>query len=100
MFDHHLFVINQFDGLTQSSMMNFDKAKLLVQFHNLLLRGMNRECGEKMGRSMWVVEDVVVKGDDVGCGNFMRVRFLLDLRKLLTRERTITLHGLKYWISL
>lgn len=50
LFNKHLFVINQFDGFIQLSMTKFDKTALWVQFHNLLLVGMNGECGEKMGK--------------------------------------------------
>ncbi|KAF5454481.1 hypothetical protein F2P56_024141 [Juglans regia] len=96
----HMFVMKAFDGYTPLNKMSFDVATLWVQFHNLSLIGTSLECGEKMGRSLGVVEEVEVDGDDVGWGMFLRVKVLLDLKKPLARGRTITLQGVKTWIPI
>lgn len=93
-----MFVMKAFHGYTPLSKMSFDDAVLWVQFHNLPLFGMLRECGERLGSSLGVVEEVEVDEDDVGWGRFLRVKILLNLKKPLARGRTITLQGLKTWI--
>ncbi|XP_041011254.1 uncharacterized protein LOC121255023 [Juglans microcarpa x Juglans regia] len=99
-FDNNLFVIKPFDGYVQPNMMKFDNALLWVQMHNLLLVGMNCECGERIGRSLGVVEEVEVDEDDVGWGTFLRVKVLLDLTKPIARRRKVTINGSKFWIPL
>ncbi|XP_042950147.1 uncharacterized protein LOC122282243 [Carya illinoinensis] len=97
-FDGQLFVINTFDGSILVSELKFDRASFWVQFHNLPLLGMNKECGEKLGSTIEEVEEVEVDEDDVGWGRSLRVKIPLDLKKPLARGRTIFLHGIKVWI--
>lgn len=61
---------------------------------------MNCECGERIGRSLGVVEGVEVDDDDVGWGTFLRVKILLDLTKPIARGRKETINGSKFWIPL
>lgn len=76
-------MINSFNGFTQPNLVKFHKASLWVQFHNMPLVGMNQDCGEKIGRYIGVVEavEVVDDDDDVGWGNFLRVKTLMVLTK-------------------
>lgn len=60
--------------------------------------GMNRECGERIGRSLGEVEVVKVDNDDVEWGNFLRMKILLDLKKPRARGRTVAINGAKYCI--
>ncbi|XP_035543563.1 uncharacterized protein LOC118347656 [Juglans regia] len=99
-FDGQMFVMKAFDGYTPLNKMSFDDVVLWVQFHNLPLFGMSRECGERLGSSLGVVEEVEVDGDDVGWSRFLRVKILLNLKKPLARGWTITLQGLKTWIPI
>ncbi|XP_040987678.1 uncharacterized protein LOC121235396 [Juglans microcarpa x Juglans regia] len=101
-FDGQMFVLKVFDGYTPLNKMSFDDVVLWVQFHNLPLFGMSWECGERMGSSLGVVEEVEVDGDDVGWGRFLRVKILLNLKKPLAKGWgwTITLQGLKTWIPI
>lgn len=94
-----LFFINPFDGFIPVQDMKFDLASFWVQFHNLPLLGMNKECGEKLGSTIGMVEEVEVD-EDVGWGSSLRVKILLDLKKPLARGRTITMHGVKIWSPL
>ncbi|XP_040996001.1 uncharacterized protein LOC121242168 [Juglans microcarpa x Juglans regia] len=69
LFDGPMFVMNAFDGYTPLSKITFNAA-LWVQFHNLPLVGMSRECGSKRGSSLGVVEEVECRRiihEEVGC---------------------------------
>lgn len=52
LFDKHLFVMKDFDGLTPPRNMKFETASFWVQIHNLPLACMNREVGYKIGSSV------------------------------------------------
>lgn len=62
---------------------------------NMPLVGMNQECGEQIGRSIGIVEEVDVDEDDVGWGNFLWVKILLDLTKSIAREQMVMINGSK-----
>ncbi|XP_042969019.1 uncharacterized protein LOC122301691 [Carya illinoinensis] len=100
LFDGNIFVMNVFDGYTPLGHMSFDKAAMWVQFHNLPLAGMSKECGIRLGSSLGEVEEVEVDVDDVGWGSFLRVRICLDLTKPLARGRTFKLQGVQTWVPI
>ncbi|XP_042969125.1 uncharacterized protein LOC122301818 [Carya illinoinensis] len=100
LFDKHIFVIDLFDGFTQPSSMKFDSAAMWVQLHNMPLVGINKECGERIGRSLGEVEYVDVEEDNVAWGSFLRLRVRMNLFKPLARGRTTMLNGMKYWIPI
>lgn len=58
-------VIIPFDGLKLVYALKFDVAPFLVQFHNLPLFGINKDCSEKLGSSIREVQEVDVDKDDV-----------------------------------
>ena len=65
----------------------------------MLLACMSREMGQRIGASMGKVEDVDVDEDDVGWGEFLQVRIVLDLTKPLSRGRFIKLRDRTIWIT-
>ncbi|XP_042942757.1 uncharacterized protein LOC122276936 [Carya illinoinensis] len=98
LFDNHLFVLKDFDGETQPSMIDFDHACLWIQMLNLPLSYMNKTIGEVIGRSMGEVVEVDVLEDGSGWGRCLRVKVECDLKKPLAQGRTIVVEGKKFWV--
>ncbi|XP_042988656.1 uncharacterized protein LOC122316186 [Carya illinoinensis] len=98
LFENHLFVLKEFDGETQPSMIDFDHAFLWIQMLNLPLSYMNKMMGEVIGRSMGEVVEVDVLEDGSGWGRCLRVKVEYDLRKPLARGRTIVVDGKTCWV--
>lgn len=73
--------------------MNFDHASFWLQLQNLPLASMNKECGVRIGSSIGSVKDVEVDETNLGWGLFLRLKVYLNLKKPLTRGRTIIVEG-------
>jgi hypothetical protein len=99
LFDGNLVSLNDFDGLTPPNQMNFDKASFWVRMYNLPLACMGRDIGVKIGSSVGVVKEVDLVDDDIGWGEYLRVRILLDLKKPLARGRLLHLQSKSLWIA-
>lgn len=95
-FYNHLFVLKTFDGFVQPHKMDFDHASLWFQLHNLPLKCMNRQMGERLVNSMGVVEEV--DGDGVGWGNSLWVKIKMDLMKPIARGCTVHVNGGSFWV--
>jgi hypothetical protein len=80
-FDGDLFSLAKFDGRTPPLDLEFKKADFWVRMFNMPLACMSREMGNRIRASMGKVEDE----DNVGWGQFLRVRIVLDLTKPLSR---------------
>jgi hypothetical protein len=98
-FDGNLVSLVEFDGITPSSRMNFDKEFFWTRMFNLPLACMSREIGHKIGSSVGKVEDIDIFEDEAGWGEFLRVKILIDLSKPLPRGRMLHLPGKAYWIA-
>lgn len=72
----------------------------MVQLHNLPQVRMFKECGERIGSMLGVVEEVAVNEDDIGWGRLLRLKIRLDLTKPLARERKVTINEEKYQIPI
>lgn len=60
---------------------------------------MNQNCGQKIGATLIVVEEVDVDADDgVGWGNSLRVKVQMGFTKSIARGRKITIKGHLHWI--
>lgn len=79
LFDNHMFVIEPFDGPTQLKNMKFGKASLWLQLHQLPFAGMNKKCGEQIGKTIGEVEEVDVVEENVGWGQSLRIKIRIDL---------------------
>jgi hypothetical protein len=101
-FEGKLFLVVDFDGRTSPSEIAFNKASFWVRMTNLPLACMGREVGFKLGASVGKVEEVDTDKDEVGWGEFLRVKILIDLYKPLSQGRMLkfdgksTLVGFKY----
>jgi hypothetical protein len=67
-FDRQILVLNDFNGRTPPSQLDFTLSPIWVQVHDLPLLCMNRSVGSKIGASLGKLEDVDVAGDGVGWG--------------------------------
>lgn len=79
LFDNYLFVLKFFDGITQPHKICFKQDELCIQLHNLLLACMNKTIGSTIGK----VVDVDVRENGLGWENYLRVRFVCDLTKMV-----------------
>lgn len=86
LFDNNIFVLEQFYGLRPLKDMEFDKASLWVQLHQLPLFGMHRIVHEMVCNSLEKIEDVEVEKGNVGWGKKLYMRVHMDLTKPLARE--------------
>lgn len=66
LFDNHFFALEPFDGLTLPKNMRFDRASLLVYLYQLPLFGMLKSVGEKVRKSLEIMEEVEVNEGEVG----------------------------------
>lgn len=98
LFNNSTFVIEPFDGFTQPQHLKFDAASCWIQLHQLPFAGMNKKCGEQIGKTLGMVEQVDVNEHDVGWGQSLRVKVRMDLMKPVARGKTVTIKGTKYWI--
>lgn len=98
-YDRSLLVINDFDGRTPPSQMDFSFSPIWIQIHDMPLGCMNRGIGFKIGSTIGKVEEVAVPADDVGWGRCLRVRVSVNLFHPLDRGRTIFLSGSSCWVS-
>jgi hypothetical protein len=97
-FDRQILVINEFDGKTPPSMMDFTSTPIWVQVHEMPLLCMSRAVGTKIGESLGKLEDVDLAGDGAGWGRCLRLRVHIDLTKPLERGRALHLDGQSYWV--
>ncbi|XP_041009439.1 uncharacterized protein LOC121253498 [Juglans microcarpa x Juglans regia] len=89
LFDNNLFILKAFEGDLHPGKILFDCESMSVQLHNLPLARMNRDTGERIGRSIGRVLEVDVDEKESGWGQFLRVKVEIDLKKPLARGRTI-----------
>jgi hypothetical protein len=98
-FDKQMLVINEYDGNTPASQLEFNQSPFWVQVHNMPLVCMNKNVGTKIGSSMGILEEVDVAGDERGWGNYLRLRVILDITKPLDRGRALNMGGKSTWID-
>jgi hypothetical protein len=92
-FEGSLFLVEDFDGRTSPSEITFEKASFWVRMTNLPLACMSREVGFKLGASVGKVEEVDTDKDEIGWGEFLRVKILIDLYKPLSRGCMLKFDG-------
>lgn len=87
------FFVEEFNGLTSLSKIDFEKASFWVRMFNLSLACMNQIVGFQSGSSMGTVEEVDTDEEGVGWGEYLRVKIKMDLSKPLFRGRMLKLQG-------
>jgi hypothetical protein len=97
-YDRTLLILNDFDGKTPPSKMDFSTTPMWVQIHDMPLGCMNRKIGNKIGSSIGVVEDIAIADDDVGWGRSLRIRVAINLFQPLERSRKLNLSGNSCWV--
>jgi len=96
--DGNLISLADFDGITPPAQITFDKEAFCIRMYNLLLACMGKEVGQKIGASVGMVDEVDILDDEVGWGEYLRVRIVLDLTKRLARGRMLHLENKSFWI--
>jgi hypothetical protein len=90
-FDWQILVINEFDGKTPPSQMEFMHSPFWIQVHDLPLLCMTKNIGIRIGESLGCLKDVDMAEDDPGWGRCLRIRFRINLEKPLECGRAIHL---------
>jgi hypothetical protein len=84
-FDGSLISLADFDELTLPAAMTFDHVSFWVRMYNLPLACMGKEVGRKIGAFIGVVEDVDVQDNELGWGEYIRVKIPVESTKPLAR---------------
>ncbi|XP_059429320.1 uncharacterized protein LOC132163147 [Corylus avellana] len=98
-FDGQILVLNEFDGNTPPSQLEFNQSPFWIQVHDMPLICMNKNIGTKIGRSLGELEEVDVAGDGMGWGSCLRLRVNIDITKPLDRGRALKLEGKSSWVE-
>ncbi|XP_059436749.1 uncharacterized protein LOC132169801 [Corylus avellana] len=88
-FEGSLFAVEDFDGVTPPAEIEFDKVSFWVRMINLPLACMCKEVGFQIGASVGSVEEVDTDEQDIGWGEYLRVKIRIDLKKPLSRGRIL-----------
>jgi hypothetical protein len=96
-FEGGLFLVEDFDGTKAPSHFSFEKAAFWVRMIDLPLACMCGDIDRKIGASVGTVVEVDTDARDMGWGEYLRVKILLDLAKPLQRGRRINIEGKSYW---
>jgi hypothetical protein len=87
----NLFSVEDFDGLSSPTKIDFDQVVFQVCMFNLPLACMRKDVGFQIGSTMGMVEEVDTDEEGVGWGKFLRVRIRISQVKPLARGRIINL---------
>ena len=82
-FEGQLFAVEEFDGYTSPSKLNFDITAFWIRMYDLPLMCMGREMGFKLGSTVGKVEEVKTNDDGVRWGEYLCVRVRVILHRLL-----------------
>ena len=100
LFDRHLLLLHEFDGLTPPREFIFKSSPLWVQVFDLPLYHMTEEVGELIGNAMGGHIETEVTEDGVGWGKYLRVKTRIDISKPLLRKKRIAFEGRDpLWVS-
>lgn len=98
-FDKHLVLVQEVDGRKQAHQIKLTEASFCVRLHDLPLRARNEYVGTMIGKKIGRVEEVDVEKGELALGEFMRVRVVIDVTKLLVRGTKLsTGDGDSMWV--
>ncbi|XP_059429203.1 uncharacterized protein LOC132163020 [Corylus avellana] len=97
-FEGTLFSVEDFDGNTHPTDMDFSWAAFWVRMYKLPLACMGKEMGQRLGASVGEVEDVDVSEDGEGWGEYLRVKIKISTLKPLAKGRMLRMKGKEIWI--
>lgn len=83
----YLVSLADFDGLTLSTELKFERASFWIRMYNLPLACTGKTTGEKIGASVGLVEEEDVCEDAAGWGEYLRVKVSIELSRPLARGR-------------
>jgi hypothetical protein len=86
-----LFAVEEFDGYTSPSKLNFDTSAFWIRIYDLPLVCIGREMGFKLGTTVGKVEEVETDDDGVEWGEYLHVRVHVNLFKPIPRGRVLKL---------
>jgi hypothetical protein len=98
-FDRQILVLNEFDGITPPSQLDFSHSPFWVQVHDMPLLYMNKNVGTKIGNSLGELQEVDVVGNKLGWGSYLRLRVSLDITKPLDHGRALKFAGKSSWME-
>lgn len=99
-FDRQILVLNEFDGSTPPSQMQFTHSPFWVQVHDMPLLCMTKIVATKIGESMGKLEDVDMAGNRASWGRWLRIQVKLNLRQPLEIGRALLLMGKSHWVTI
>lgn len=100
LFESSLFSLKEFDALTPVFKMEFSKEAFWVHMHELPIGCMNEDMGEQMGKTIGAVKKCDIDKQGSGWRTTLHVLIEVDLKKPISRGRTINVLGNKHWIPL
>jgi hypothetical protein len=95
----NLFSLEDFNGLTPPSQIDFDQATFWTRMYNLPLVSMGEDIETQIGSSVGKVEAVDTDEEGMGWGEYLWVKIRLDLSKPLTRGGVLKLKGESVWVT-
>ncbi|KAL5739858.1 hypothetical protein ACOSQ2_029038 [Xanthoceras sorbifolium] len=90
-FDKHLLILQEVDGTSRVSNIEFRYVSFWIQFHNLPLSCLNKEVGLFLGGMVGDVKEIDTGGFVDCLGKFLRVRVLIDVLVPLKRGLRVNL---------
>ena len=100
LFDRHLLLLHEFDGLTPPREFTFKSSPVWVQVFDLPLYHMTEKVGELIEKAMGGHIEMEVTEDGVGWGKYLRVKIRIDISKPLLRKKKIAFVGKDpLWVS-
>ncbi|XP_042944586.1 uncharacterized protein LOC122278462 [Carya illinoinensis] len=98
-FDKHLVLLKEFDGRLQIGKIELVHAPFWVRLHDLPLMARNEYIGRLVGGALGEVLEVDLDNGEMEWGEYMRVRVLINISKLLLRQkRMIVEEGVSCWV--
>lgn len=97
-FEGTLFSVEDFNGSTHPTDMDFSRAAFWIRMYKLPLACMSKGMGQRLGASMGEVEDVDVTEDGEGWGEYLRVKIKVSTSKPLARGRMLRMKEKEIWI--
>ena len=94
LFDRHLLLLHEFDGLTPPREFTFKSSLLWVQVFDLPLYHMTEGVGKLIEKAMGGHIETEVTEDGVGWGKYLQVKIRIDISKPLLRKKRIAFVGI------